>query len=242
MQKMAQALLNFFYPKVCVSCKKDVAYDSSRNLCDACFSSIRLVEGLICQVCGVPLPDGGRTCYLCKKNARAFDLVRAATIFEGAMRDMIHALKYEQQDGLALELSFWLAHQWAQTPELQSVDYLVPVPLHAQRQRERGYNQSELLARHFLSRIAKTKMTAPILKSDLLLRIKNRPAQMALSRAERQSNIEGAFAACHLAALQGKTVLVLDDVCTTAFTLNACAQALHAAGAKKVIGFVLSRD
>lgn len=242
MHKPFLAMLNFFYPKTCVSCQRDIAFDSARNLCDVCFNSIRLIDELCCVLCGAVLPDGGAHCFICKKYKRSFDLARSAVIFEGSIRQMIHALKYKQGDFLALELSFWLAHQWLKTPEFQDADMVIPVPLHSRNLRERGYNQSELLARHFLRRLSKTNNPLPSLQTDILLRTQTTQSQMSLSREERLKNVQNAFEVKNKSILHQKTVLMIDDVCTTAFTLDACARTLKENGAKKILGLTLARD
>jgi ComF family protein len=116
------------------------------------------------------------------------------------------------------------------------VDVLVPVPLHRRRLRERGYNQSALLAREL------GKLTALPVVSDCLVRIRSAaPQARAATAAERRSNVAGAFTCCD-ARLEGRRVLLIDDVATTGATLNACAGALKAAGTVSVWALVLARE
>ena len=117
-----------------------------------------------------------------------------------------------------------------------AVDVLVPVPLHSRRLRERGYNQSALLAAEVGKRNGLPVVT------DSLVRLRHTKAQVKTAGAEeRQRNLAGAFG-CRNAKLAGRRVLVVDDVCTTGATLNSCATALRAAGAASVWGLALARE
>jgi len=153
-------------------------------------------------------------------------------LFDGPLRHAIHALKYRRLASMADPLGDALAAFWA-TADLPA-DLVVPVPLHAARQRERGYNQAELLARR-VGRAAGVTMRAHALK-----RTRETAVQMSLNAADRRANVSGAFF-CEDSAVRGMAVLVIDDVCTTGSTLDACARALLEAGASVVRGLTLAR-
>jgi ComF family protein len=155
-------------------------------------------------------------------------------MFDGVIRRAIHELKYRNLRVLAAPLAQWL-HDYLISHPLPG-DVLVPVPLHPKRLRERGYNQSSLLARE-LGRLIKLPLV-----DDCLVRQRPTPPQArTASAAERQSNVAGAFT-CRDGRLRGRQVLLIDDVTTSGATLNACAMALKAAGATSVWGLVMAAD
>jgi ComF family protein len=158
--------------------------------------------------------------------------IRAVALFDGPLRHAIHALKYRRLSALAEPLGDLLADFWIQAPE--RADAVVPVPLHAARQRERGYNQAALLA-HRVGRRA----GAPV-HPNALRRVRATAVQMSLNASDRKTNVAGAFE-CADQAMRGKQVLLIDDVCTTGATLDACAVALRSAGAASVRGLALAR-
>jgi len=148
------------------------------------------------------------------------------------LREAVHALKYEGLRVLAAPLGELLAECWR--AERLRADVVVPVPLHPARLRQRGYNQSALLARELSRRIG-----IP-LREDALARTRNTPAQVGLSAAERHANVSGAFG-CADDGLRDLHVLVVDDVLTTGATLEACAEALQTAGVASVSALTLTR-
>lgn len=163
-------------------------------------------------------------------------MLRVVGSYQGSLRLCIHALKYNGQTHLAEPLGTLLAEAY-RGYGLQA-DLLMPVPLHKEREQQRGYNQTVLLARQ-----CATELGIP-LREDILLRTRATAAQAELKAWERQQNVAGAFA-CHsqftTGALFGRTILVIDDVCTTGSTLEACAAPLFAAGARSVCGLVVAR-
>jgi ComF family protein len=149
------------------------------------------------------------------------------------MRKAVHALKYEGQTGLARPLAAMMATKYGEGG-LFSVDAMIPVPLHPRRLRERGYNQATLIARE----LART-LSLPILE-DVLVRSRATKTQTQLSAAERRVNVVGAFTAEPI-QVAGRALLLVDDVCTTGSTLDACADALRRAGASHVYALTLTR-
>ena len=145
---------------------------------------------------------------------------------------MIHQMKYNGLFGLAEPLANLMVSAWSrwQVP----VDLVIGVPLHPNRQKKRGYNQSDLLVRHFCERLNL------IDGSRALSRIRNTPPQVGLDAADRQKNVADAFQA-NRGHIAGKDILLVDDVCTTGSTLTAAAQALRAAGAGRISGYCLAR-
>lgn len=158
--------------------------------------------------------------------------MRSVSAHVAPLREAIHALKYNGMRVLAEPLGEILADYWRLAVLPSSI--VVPVPLHEARLRQRGYNQSLLLAKSFAARVG-----LPV-ESRALIRQRNTRCQVELSPAERRINVEGAFR-CHPGALVGECVLLIDDVLTTGATLEACASALLDAGTKEVWALTLTR-
>ena len=164
----------------------------------------------------------------------SLDGVRSVFRFEGAVRQAILQFKYRNLKALAEPLARAMGDYLREHP--LPADVIVPTPLHTRRLRERGYNQSALLARE-LARLSHL----PVVEG-CLVRIKNTPPQTRTKSAvERHHNIAGAFA-CRNRRLEGKRILLIDDVCTSGATLNSCAFALKAGGATSVWGLTLARE
>jgi ComF family protein len=177
-------------------------------------------------------------CPSCRHRPLAIDGIRSAFRFEGGVRQAIHQLKYRQHHALAATLAGLMAERWRSNP--LPADMVVAVPLHPARLRERGYNQAELLAHAFGGMIG-----LPVMAGGLR-RVRHTRPQMSLDAAERRGNVQAAFDYQPPEEGNGKTahgrrILVVDDVCTTGSTLEACSRALKAAGAASVWGFTLAR-
>lgn len=230
LEKAGQTLLNLFLPPRCLNCKADGSW-----LCDTCLGQIDFITTAVCHQCGTPAENGSTFCRQCKNNPLKYiDGIRTAAWFENnPMREAIHQLKYQNHRAAAEPLARILAntvHQY----NLRA-DAIVPVPLHSSRLRERGYNQSEIL----VSQLAKC-LQIPA-NTGVLYRTRKTRSQMTLGAAERHTNVIDAFA-CQGNSLQNLCVLVVDDVCTTGSTLDACAAALKLQGkAAQVWGLTLAK-
>jgi competence protein ComFC len=177
-----------------------------------------------------PLDADGR-CALCRSGLRAFDAAYCFGSYEGVLRELIHLYKYGRIQTLARPLGDLLA---AALPRDQRFDAVVPVPLHWRRQWQRGFNQSELLARDVARRCG-----VPVVRA--LRRVRPTLTQAGLSNTGRRRNITGAFAVRRRTALGGKRILLIDDVMTTGSTAAACALALKRAGAGRVALLTVAR-
>lgn len=202
------------------------------------FGQIHFLSGAVCDRCGTPLGtelDEGAVCAACIARPPRWDRARAAFVYEAASRRLVLDLKRSgRRDGLGT-FSGWMAQ--AGRALLDEADVIVPVPLHYVRLASRGFNQSAWLA-DALSRRSGVPVAV-----DALKRIRRTPTQGGLSARARRRNVAGAFAlrpgrAGHI---QGKRVLLVDDVLTTGATLGACTRALKRAGARHVDVLVLAR-
>lgn len=185
----------------------------------------------LCECCGREVGAGNR-CQECARERPRIDGIRACSRFEGAIRNAVHGLKYTGRRALAEPLADYLGRVAGTLPR---PDVVVPLPLHPKRERERGYNQSALLARELGERLE-----LPLLAA--VTRTRDTPTQVGKNRRERIANVRGAFACTEPAKMRDRRVLLVDDVCTTGSTLLACAQPLFRAGAKSVWGVVVARQ
>ena len=226
--KLGEVALDFLFPKWCVGCRQRGDF-----ICQDCRNSIARINEPLCPRCGRP-QISDILCPGCVSWSAAINGIRAPFRFDGVIRQAVYDLKYHNIRALAEPLACLINDYLMANPLPGEV--LVPVPLHRRRLRERGYNQSGLLAREL------GKLTNLPVVDDCLVRQKHTsPQARTAAVAERQSNVDGAFI-CSGSDVYGKTVLLIDDVATSGATLNAGAIALKAAGASSVWGLALARE
>ncbi|MDH5696342.1 MAG: ComF family protein [Dehalococcoidia bacterium] len=226
--KLKGMALDFLFPRWCVGCGRGGDF-----ICQSCLQSLTRIIPPLCPKCGRP-QSNAILCPNCVGWQSEIEGIRSPFRFEGAMRQAIHQLKYSNLRALAVLLAQLLYNYLISNPVLGEV--LVPVPLHQKRLRERGYNQSSLLAQQLGKLI-----NLPVV-DDYLIRQRHAPPQARTSTVEeRRSNVANAFS-CRDHRLQDKQVMLIDDVSTSGATLDACAGALKEAGATSVWGLVLARE
>lgn len=222
---LLRGLVDVLFPPACQVCRASGDFP----LCPRCRAGIPLIRLPVCRKCGKPLrgpPDLIFTCIPCRHRRTYFTCARAAGVYDGPLRDAIHALKFGRCQAMAGPLGRLMAEVAATDPRLRA-DLVVPVPLHQRRLRERGFNQSELLAVEVAG-----YLDVPI-RADVLTRVRPTASQTALSRDERRANVRAAFEAVHL--LQVGRVLLVDDVMSTGATAMECARALRRSGVPEVV-------
>lgn len=192
-------------------------------LCGVCAESLPPAGGLRCLRCWMPLAENVG-CRHCTVETPCFASIRAAFVMEEGARQLAHALKYDGMTALASPMAGLIFERL----DLGTADLVVPVPLHGGRRRSRGFNQSELLARH----LAAAASLAVDARAARRVRA-TKPLAKTMHRVERRAIVEGAFAGVP-ERLAGRRVLLVDDVVTTGATLDACSKALLAAGAASV--------
>jgi len=226
--KLTGRALDLLFPQWCVGCGKEGEF-----LCSSCHRSLPRLMPPLCPRCGKPQPSG-ILCPGCVGWQTEIEGIRSPFRFDGVIRHAIHQLKYQNLRAVAGPLAE-LLHKYLVTNPVPG-EVLVPVPLHKKRLRERGYNQSSLLAKG-LGKL----LNLPVV-DDCLIRGRHTHPQAKTSNVEeRRSNVTGAFT-CHDHRLQGKQVLLIDDVATSGATLDSCAAGLEAARATSVWGLVLARE
>ena len=223
------AVADLIVPPCCLVCRAPLG--AHHLLCGPCWREVRFIRPPLCDVLGIPLPfdAGERTVSAAALAAPpAYDRARAVAHFSGSMRTLVHQLKYADRHDARTLLGRWLVEA---SRELRpGIDMIVPVPLSRLRLLLRHFNQAAVLAGE-LSRATGIPMQPLLLKRTRATR-----SQVGMTREQRRLNVRGAFAVPRRrrAGLQGKNVLLVDDVITTGATANACARALKRAGAARV--------
>jgi ComF family protein len=233
-RKIIDPFLSVLLAPTCAACDRPLDTPTRGPVCDACWAAIKIFTPPLCDVCGDPLPSWRvdqiecRTCPRCRRVEHVVRCSRAIGEYDGTLRDIIHALKYDRRRSLARPLGRLLAVRGVAA--LSGADAAVPVPLHRSRKRARGFNQAAEIARH---------LALPSL--DILKRTRATVSQTDLPAHERQANVKGAFALRSRADVNGLVVVLVDDVSTTGATLEACARTLVDAGAREVRAVTVAR-
>jgi ComF family protein len=228
------ALLSVLLAPRCAACTCLLDRPTDGPVCSTCWNSILPLTPPLCDICGDPLPSWRvvtlplARCARCRRLSRPIDRARAIGAYDGALRSIVHALKYDGRRSLARRLGVLMRSRGADM--LVGANLVVPVPLHPARRRERGFNQAEDLARH---------LGLPIVLA--LRRVRRTPAQAELPAAQRHGNVKDAFAVSRAGSVIGQIVVLVDDVSTTGATLDACARALKDSGAREVRALTAAR-
>jgi len=232
-------------PASCDLCGSPLPQLSSVPICAACWAEFPALTGSACARCGDALDANAAAnlCRACRLAPPPFVRAVAAAHYQGRMKDAIHALKYGGLQPAARGLGRVLAQAVVQLAAEAPADLLVvPVPLHRAKYAQRGFNQSRVLARGALRRLAKTHPSWRLtLAPSALMRHRETASQAGLSPRERRINLRGAFSVSDPAAVAGRDILLVDDILTTGATARAAAQALRRAGAASVWVATLAR-
>jgi ComF family protein len=248
LRELLDSVLAVAFPAACLLCGRELTSEGLSRICRDCWAGLEPWTGPACASCGLPFASphaqdsATLQCGECRKSLAAFDKARSFAIYTGNLRRVILHVKFGRQERLGKRLGELLAGLWDSLPELRERDspVIVPVPLHPSRQRERGFNQAELLAAGLVRALRKGGAELRVRKGCLRRR-RATPPQTGLSLAARRENLRGAFEAGVPEQIRGRTVVLIDDVMTTGATLSACARALKRAGAERVFGLTLAR-
>lgn len=217
------ALLNFLYPPFCVLCKVRL-FSAERMICEDCWQSLpRLSSQEHTHHAGLAGCEA------------SFDHILSVWQYSERIQQLIQEFKYSKTKILARPIGVAMAACVFEHPEYLTADLIVPVPLHKTRFRERGFNQSSLLAE-----IVAQKLAIPV-AANVLTRIRNTRQQAQLNAAEREENVQGAFALRNEEVLKDRTVILVDDVFTTGATLRLCAQCLKNGDPQKILALTAAR-
>jgi ComF family protein len=231
------AFVELLFPSSCLVCRSPVSPGTLPMFCPECLGQIELVTGPLCPGCGRQFPKAAGAahfCGLCLSGQYHFDRARAVAIYAEPLSQVLHRFKYQgKSHGLATFralLAMLPEASLAEPPEL-----ILPVPLHARKLRQRGFNQAVLLARAFFPKERRR------IRTDLLVREINTEPQTSLSGKARRQNLKNAFALREPEQVRGKRIVLVDDVFTTGTTVNECARVLKNGGALRVEVLTLAR-
>jgi len=234
--RIADGLLAMLLAPACAACNALLSRPSHGPVCSACWNAIGRFTPPLCSRCGDPLAswrlldDAGR-CSPCRRRRSALTASRAIGAYDGTLRAIVHAFKYEGCRSLSVGLGARLRESAADL--LAGAEIVVPVPLHRRRRRTRGYNQARELA---------GRLGVPVVEA--LRRVRATPSQTDLPAEARHDNVRNAFALTRWPAaptLEGLRIVIVDDVSTTGATIEACARVLRAAGAADVSAVTAAR-
>src|SRR6202165_3918290 len=231
----AKLALDIALPTLCVACREPV---DGEGVCAECWAKLSFIAPPLCPRLRLPFvydPGPDMLSMEAISNPPAYARARAAVRYDDVARTLVHALKYQDRTDLAPAMGRWMARAGREL--LDGADVLVPVPLHWRRAWSRRQNSSGALARS-IERQSGVKVT-----SEALRRVRPTQQQIGLSRSQRASNVQGAFkvAAQRQSGIQGRRVVLIDDVLTSGATVDACARALLRAKAASVDVLVFAR-
>lgn len=224
---LTRAVLDAVLPPVCANCNR-----VGELFCADCLAAVTWVEQPICQKCGRPQKRRSARCFSCQNIPFPLDRIRAATLHVDPVRRVLHQMKYEGYFALSEPLGNLMIKAWPKW--YHPFDLVLPIPLHPQRKRHRGYNQSELLVRELQKGLGWSSDPAALKRNR-----QTRP-QLGLTASERRANVCNAFGADSV-RVDGKRILLVDDVCTTGSTLASAAEALLDAGARSISAYCLTQ-
>ena len=221
------SLSEILFPKnfTCEGCGKEIAENDGIILCEDCTDKLTFIGEHRCKKCGAQIKDLSNYCMRCSMGGMVFDRAVSVLTYGGLAKKLLLRFKDSGAKYLGETFAKWMAKELNDSGI--SFDLITFVPITKAKERKRGYNQSKVLAEE-LSKICKKTVT------EGLLKIKDTGAQKQLTGKERQENLKGSFQVTDKKIFKGKSILLLDDVLTTGATANACAEALHKAGAEKV--------
>ena len=235
---LLSAFADILFPPLCHTCRAFIPDAGEVHLCKGCLAGSPFIVSPHCTICGLPfLTEGGadHLCSGCIKAPPFFAAARAAVLFDGPVRDLIHRFKYGKKVQHCRPLGQLTARHLGEFAAASSADLLIPVPLHVKRLRQRGFNQAVLLGE-----LMAKEWRLPICRNNLR-RTRWTEPQISLSAAERVDNVRGAFAVHDAAGVKNRRIILVDDVYTTGSTVAECAETLRKAGAEAVFVVTAAR-
>lgn len=227
-----------FFPSFCHICSSLLERSGEKIVCHSCLANIKQPRFSFCTRCGCFFGYWGEPhlCSLCLRTTPPFSTHRSCGLYQGILKDAILLYKYRKYRVLGRELALFAHRTLGKSEELwKGTEVVVPVPLHPKKKRNRGFNQAEIIARE----LAKIKGVA--LVKDALAKVRVTPAQTSLLAEERRQNVKGAFGLKRREKIEGRSVLLVDDVYTTGSTIRECSAVLKAGGAKDVRALTLAQ-
>lgn len=233
--KILNLILEFIYPPKCMACDNIIPLENERWICNKCKDLFKYIEGNTCLKCGIILQTSKTKCNDCIERNNIFTTNKAVYIYEGRIQNIIHKFKYGKKSYLGKGLGILMLNNLLLTPDIfKDIDYIVPIPIHKNRKRKRGFNQAELLAKEV------SKGLGIPMASNLIIRKKDTKPQSKFSPLGRKNNLKNAFVVNNKYYLKNKNILLIDDIYTTGNTLNACCEVLYKVEVNQVKATTLS--
>lgn len=227
LQLLVDGVLDFLYPRIdCVCCGKRLEKRAVHGICKHCYDNMPFIPEPKCTICSRPISPETQICMECKYHSHSYDQALAVFEYSIVIRELIHRYKYGGEYSLSRTLGFFLSEQLKESG--WKVDLMIPVPLHKNRQKSRGFNQSALLGDYLSQR---NRITC---RDDVLIRSMDTLSQTGFDRDKRAENLKDAFMVLAPQAVKDKNILIIDDVHTTGATVDSCSRVLRSAGAKKI--------
>jgi ComF family protein len=238
--RVYESIVNAVFPRSCVGCGLS-RKNGGDYLCGLCRGDIFVIDDPICDTCGIPTdidydyPAEGFECGWCRKDGYRFDRARSLGLYDSVLKELIHFYKYRNQPGVVDEIEPLLRNYFGSCREEYQGYSVASVPLHVKKLRERGFDQSFVLAHKIAEILGLPLLTRP------LKRIRETSPQTRKNRAERLKNVRNAFEVASPEAVFEKNILLIDDVFTTGSTVNEVSRVLKKARASSVQVFTLAR-
>ena len=231
---MLSKLLDWIYPPACIACRSLIALSDPQPrdmlMCGKCQTLFEPITAPTCKKCGLPTESDVERCVSCFSKTLHFTSNRAMFLYDELMRDILHELKFRHKKQNAQSLGkLWAVHMTTFPTDTT----LVPLPLHPKKQKERGFNQAEILTQQLSARLG-------ISSENAIVRVLDTPPQSGLHPRQRIENVAGAFEIAKGITVTGKNYIIVDDIYTTGASLNECTRVLKNAGAENVSCMTLS--
>ena len=238
--RVFESFVNAVFPRHCVGCGLN-RKNGGPYLCGLCRDDLFVIDDPICETCGIPAdidydyPTEGFECGWCRKGGFRFDRARSLGLYDSVLKELIHFYKYRNQPGVIIEIEPFLRKYFYTCHDKYRGYFVTSVPLHVKKLKERGFDQSFVLA-HKIAEI----LELPLLIRPLQ-RLRETLPQARKNRAERYQNVRGAFEVVSPETVFQKKILLVDDVFTTGSTVNEVTRVLKKAKAERVQVFTLAR-
>ena len=237
-KEIVSGLADILFPPECPACGTVLIADGEQLFCPECLSTINFTTSPLCTSCGLPFTVTEGANHLCEDCILApppFSMARALGKYEGSLLDVIHLFKYHGNVSAGEALGRMMAKARYDSLAIGNYSLIIPVPLHLKKLRDRGFNQSLILASQI------SKMFSIPLDFTTLRRVIHTESQVGLSRQKRAANVRGAFEITDQSRIKNKKVLLIDDVYTTGSTAKECSKILAQNGAEEVAVLTLAR-
>lgn len=221
------AFLRALYPEniTCINCGTELVSDTRYSFCSKCLNELPILSNNICLICGTEINNEAMYCINCMNYDHFYEKNRSLLKYEGLAVSLIKRFKFGNKRYIAEEFGKMLADEYLKAE--YCCDLIIPVPMSISEYKERGFNQSALLAKEVAKRLN-------VAYSENLIKVRDTSTQKHLKGIERRKNLKSVFSVCDKAELKGKTILLIDDVFTTGATINECSRTLKKATARAV--------